>query len=103
MHTRQHAGKHRLRSATVIAGVSLVAWCGASGIAHADDNHEREACALMDDSASAVHFGYGSSTMQYAYAVLSTKLPPENAAHVLFNATRDNCPNHAADLPPGWR
>jgi hypothetical protein len=28
--------------------VGLVAWCG-SGIVHADDNHEQEACALMDD------------------------------------------------------
>ena len=40
--------------------------------------------------------------MQYAFAVLSTEMAPEDAAHVLTAATRDDCPNHAADLPPGW-
>ncbi|MDP7725842.1 hypothetical protein [Mycobacterium sp. TY814] len=91
------------RARMLIAGLGLTAcWCGA-GIAHADDNHEQEACALMDDSASAVHFGYGESVLQYAYAVLSTKMPADAAAHVLYTATQNRCPNHAADLPPGWR
>lgn len=106
LHTRQYpgvAGKQSVRTLTAIAGLTVAALCGSTGIAHADDNHEREACALMDDSASAVHYGYGNSVLQYAYAVLSTKMPPENAAHVLLAATRNSCPNHAADLPPGWR
>ncbi|TDK92268.1 hypothetical protein EUA02_20930 [Mycobacterium paragordonae] len=102
LHTRQSPVRHHLRALAAAAGLGLAAWFGA-GIAHADDNHEREACALMDDSNSAIHFGYGESVLQYAYAVLSTKMPPENASHVLFTATRNQCPNHAADLPPGWR
>lgn len=102
LHTRQSPATHHFRTLAAAAGMSLAAWCG-TGIANADDNHEREACALMDDSASAVHFGYGESVLQYAYAVLSTKMPADAAAHVLFTATRNQCPNHAADLPPGWR
>ncbi len=103
LHTRQPLGKHMNRAITVIAGMSVAAWCAGAGIAHADDNREREACALMDDSAAAIHLGYGESVLQYAYAVLSTEIPPDAAAHVLLAATRDSCPNHAADLPPGWR
>jgi hypothetical protein len=95
-------GKNTIRAITVIVAVGLAEWWG-SGIAHADNNHEQEACALMDDSSTAIHLGYGESTMQYAYAVLSTEMPPVDAAHVLLAATRDDCPNHAADLPAGWR
>jgi hypothetical protein len=102
LHTRHYAnfsGKHAIRA---LVAVGLAAWCG-SGIAHADNNHEQEACALMDDSATAIHLGYSTSgTYQYAFAVLSTEMPAEEAAHVLVAATHDDCPNHAADLPPGW-
>jgi hypothetical protein len=95
------SGQHTVRAITTMVTVGLAAWCG-SGIAHADNNHEREACALMDDSATAIHLGYTESTLQYAYAVLSTEMPPVDAAHVLLAATRDDCPDHAADLPAGW-
>lgn len=76
---------------------------GGTGVAHADGNYEQQACALMDDYASAIRLGYGSSTLQYAYAVLSTEMSPVDAGHVLFAATRNRCPNHAADLPAGWQ
>lgn len=118
LHTRQYAdaellrllrvertkviGKHTIRAITTIATVGLAAWCG-SGIAHADNSHEQEACALMNDYATAIHLGYEDSTVSYAFAVLSTEMPPVDAAHVLLAATRDDCPNHAADLPAGWR
>jgi hypothetical protein len=118
LHTRQYAdaellrllrvertkvtGKHTIRAITTIATVGLAAWCG-SGIAHADNSHEQEACALMNDYATAIHLGYEDSTVPYAFAVLSTEMPPVDAAHVLLAATRDDCPNHAADLPAGWR
>ena len=46
----------------------------------------------MNDSASAISMGYGESTMQYAFAVLSTEMPSMDAAHVLLAATRDDCP-----------
>jgi len=118
LHTRQYAdaqplrlwrvertkatGKHAIRAVTTIATVGLAAWCG-PGIAHADNSHEQEACALMNDYATAIHLGYEDSTASYAFAVLSTEMPPVDAAHVLLAATRDDCPNHAADLPAGWR
>ena len=119
LHTRQYAGllpvsrgerikvtrQHTIRAATIMATVGLAAWCGSgigSGIAHADANQEREACALMDDSASARHNGYGNSTFSYAFAVLSREISSEEAGHVLLAATRDDCPNHAADVPAGW-
>lgn len=102
-HTCQSVHRHHIRVLAAAVGLGTAVMCCGAGIAHADDNHEREACALMDDSASAVHNGYGTSVLQYAYAVLSTKMPADAAAHVLFTATRNTCPNHAADLPPGWR
>ena len=119
LHTRQYAGllpasrrerikvtrNHTFRAVAAVGIVGMAAWCGAgigSGIAHADTNHEREACALMDDSASARHNGYGNSTFSYAFAVLSREMPSEEAGHVLLAATRDDCPNHAADVPAGW-
>jgi hypothetical protein len=95
-------GQHTIRVMTTLATVGLAAWCG-SGIAHADNDHEQEACALMDDHATAIHLGYSSYPSQYAFAVLSTEMPPADAAHVLLAATRDDCPNHAADLPADWR
>lgn len=101
-------GQHTIRAIliqpaiTTMVTVGLAAWCG-SGIAHADNNHEQEACALMDDHATAINLGYTSTPVQYALAVLSTEMPPVDAAHVLLAATRDDCPNHAADLPAGWR
>ena len=91
-----------IRAITTMAAVGLGAWCG-SGIAQADPNHEQQACALMDDQASAIQLGYGEGSLQYAFAVLSTEMPPADAAHVLAAATRTDCPNHAGDLPPGWQ
>jgi hypothetical protein len=118
LHTRQYAGaqllrplraertkithRHTTRAIAAVVMVGAAAWCG-SGIAHADNNHERQACTLMDDSASAISMGYGESTMQYAFAVLSTEMPSVDAAHVLLAATRDDCPNHAGDLPDNWQ
>jgi hypothetical protein len=91
LHTRQYAysellraarinvtGKRPIRAITTMMTVGLAAWCGA-GIAHADNNHEQEACALMNDYATAIHLGYGESTMQYALAVLSTVMPARPA------------------------
>jgi len=91
-----------IRAVAAVVTVGVAAWCG-SGIAHADSNHERQACTLMDDSASAVRMGFGESTMQYAFAVLSTEMTPVDAAHVLLAATHDDCPNHAGDLPDNWQ
>jgi hypothetical protein len=93
-------GQHTIRAITATAAAGLFAWCG-SGIAHAD-NHERQACALMDDYAGAIHNGFSTSTLQYAYAVLSTEMPADEASHVLAAAAHNSCPNHAADLPAGW-
>jgi len=64
---------------------------------------EGRAIALMDDHTTAIHLGYSATPVQYALAVLSTEMPPVDAGHVLLAATRDDCPNHAADLPAGWR
>jgi hypothetical protein len=94
------SGQHTLRALTAATAAGVLAWCGA-GIANAD-NHERQACALMDDSLAAIHNGYTTSTMQYAYAVLSTEMPAGEAGHVLAAAAHNTCPNHLADLPAGW-
>ncbi|MHA7652824.1 hypothetical protein ACX9NE_25100 [Mycobacterium sp. ML4] len=115
LHTRQYAcagmelaprrkrlGKHLGGAALVIAAASLCAW-HSRAVAYADTNREREACALMSDYAAAIHWGYGNSSLHYAYAVLSREMPAEDAAHLLYAATRDQCPDHAADLPAGWR
>ena len=96
LHTRQY------KLLTAMATVCLAAWFG-SGIAHADTNREREACALMDDHASAMINGYSSYAGQYAFVVLSHEMPPLDAAHVLKAATIDVCPNHAGDLPVDWQ
>jgi len=92
--------QHTIRAIAAMATAGLFAWCG-SGIAHAD-NHERQACALIDDYAGAIHNGYSTSTLQYAYAVLSTEMPADEAGHVLAAAAHNTCPNHVADLPAGW-
>jgi hypothetical protein len=96
------SGQHTIRvvGTTMMVGLAA-AWCG-SGIAHADSSHEQQACALMGDYGTSIHLGYGSSTGQYALAVLSTEMPPAEADNVLVAATHDDCPNHAADLPFGW-
>jgi hypothetical protein len=47
--------------------------------------------------------GYSSYAGQYAFVVLSTEMPPLEAAHVLKAATVDDCPNHAGDLPVDWQ
>jgi hypothetical protein len=73
LHTRQYGGaelprpeptkatgNHTIRAIATTVTVGLAAWCGA-GIAHADNNHEQEACALMDDHATAIHLGYSST------------------------------------------
>ncbi len=93
-------GQHTIRAIAATTAAGLLAWCG-SGIAHAD-NHERQACALMDDSLAAIHNGYSNSTLQYAYAVLSTEMPADEAGHVLAAAAHNTCPNHLADLPANW-
>ncbi len=82
--------------------IGVAVWCG-SGSAQADPNHEQQACALMDDHATAVSQGYASYPGQYAFVVLSTEMPPLDAAHVLRAATHDVCPGHAAELPPDWQ
>jgi hypothetical protein len=51
----------------------------------------------------AIHMGFSSSPSEYAFAVLSTEMPPLDAAHVMRAATNDDCPNHAADLPVDWQ
>ena len=115
-HTRQYtdaeplrpprANRFRVTRQHTIRGIATMATVGLAGsssaIAHADNNHEQEACALMRDAATAMHLGYSESTVQYALAVLSTEMPQVDAAHVLLAATRDYCPDHAADLPAGW-
>ncbi|OBK45951.1 hypothetical protein [Mycobacterium sp. 1081908.1] len=100
MHTRQY--RRAARAVITVATVALAAWFG-SGIAGADTNREREACALMDDHASAMINGYSSYAGQYAFVVLSREMPPLDAAHVLKAATIDVCPNHAGDLPVDWQ
>jgi hypothetical protein len=100
LHTRRFG--RCIRAIAAMAVVGLGAWCG-SGIARADTNHERRACALLDDYATAIRMGYLEGTYAYAFAVLSTEMPAEEAAHVLAAATRSDCPNHAGDLPPGWQ
>ena len=100
LHTRRFGWC--IRAVTAMAAVGLGAWCG-SGIAQADTNHERQACALLDDYASTMRMGYLEGSYQYAFAVLSKEMPPEDAAHALAAAVRTECPNHAGDLPPGWQ
>jgi len=95
-------GRHTIRAVATAATVGVAAWCG-FGTAHADTNHEQQACALMDDHASAVHLGYSSYPGEYAFSVLFTEMPPLDAAHVLRAATHDVCPGHAADLPGDWQ
>ncbi len=117
LHTRQYSrtalrsprakqtkpgGRHPIRIIATTAAVGLAAWGGA-GIAHADTNHEQQACALMDDHVDAVRQGYSSYPGQYAFVVLSTEMAPLDAAHVLRAATNDVCPGHAADLPQDWQ
>jgi hypothetical protein len=94
--------RHATRAVTTMAAVGLAAWAGI-GIAYADNNREREACALMDDHGTAMMEGYSSYPGQYAFVVLSTEMPPLDAAHVLKAATIDVCPNHAGDLPVDWQ
>jgi hypothetical protein len=95
-------GRHATRAITAMVAVGLAVWSGA-GIARADTNREREACALMDDHGTAIHFGYSSYPSEYAFAVLSTEIAPLDAAHVIRAATIDVCPNHAADMPGDWQ
>jgi len=101
LHTRQYT----VATITTMATAALVAWCGSglahAGTDHADNNHEREACALMDDYPGMLRTG-AFDIVAYAFAVLSTEMPPTDAAHVIAAATHDDCPNHAAALPYGW-
>ncbi len=94
-------GRRTIQAVATVMTVGLASWWG-SGIAHADSSHEQQACALMSDYGTAIHLGYGSSTGQYALAVLSTEMPTAEADNVLVAATHNQCPNHAADLPFGW-
>lgn len=114
LHTRQYSaaalrakritatGQHTIRLVATTATVGVALWCG-SGIAHAEPNYEQQACALMDDHATAVHLGYSSYPSEYAFSVLSKEMPPLDAAHLLRAATRDVCPNHAGDMPQDWQ
>jgi hypothetical protein len=114
LHTRQYfpaalrakrikaTGQHTIRLVATTATVGVAVWCG-SGIAHAAPNYEQQACALMDDHATAVHLGYSSYPSEYAFSVLSKEMPPLDAAHILRAATRDVCPNHAGDMPQDWQ
>jgi hypothetical protein len=91
------------RVVVVIAGMLAVGasnLCGCA-VALADNNHEREACALMDDYGNIV--ALGEEPAWYALSVLSTEMPRGQAEQVLTAAVNDYCPKHAADLPPGWR
>lgn len=92
-------GQHTVRILTAIAAAGLAAWCGC-GSAHADNNREREACALMDDYATSMNVGL--APLDYAMRVLTKEISPVDAAHVVAAAARDDCPKHLADLPPGW-
>jgi hypothetical protein len=113
LHTRQYAGpelrpgaqtkvtgKHAIRAITACTAVLLAEWSG-SGIAHADSNHEKQACALMDDYGTQGQLG--EEPVLYALQVLSTEIPRGEAGLVIGAAVTDYCPNHASDLPPGWR
>lgn len=114
LHTRQYSraalrakrikaiGQHNIGLVATTATVGLAVWWG-SGIAHAEPNYEQQACALMDDHATAIHLGYSSYPSEYAFSVLSKEMPPPDAAHVLRAATRDVCPNHAGDMPQDWQ
>ncbi len=114
LHTRQYfpaalggkrtkaIGRHAIRLVATTATLGVAVWCG-SGIAHAVPNYEQQACALMDDHATAIRLGYSSYPSEYAYSVLSREIAPVDAAHVLRAATRDVCPNHAGDMPGDWQ
>jgi hypothetical protein len=107
LHMRQYSGAElprprRMRRIAAMVTVGLAARSG-SGIAQANNNREREACALMDDHATAMSQGYSSYAGQCAFVVLSTEMPPLDAAHVLKAATIDESPNHAGDLPVDWQ
>lgn len=114
LHTRQYSagipraqrikatGRHAIRLVATTATVGVAFWCD-SGIAHAAPNYEQQACALMDDHATAVRMGYSSYPSEYAFSVLSKEMPPLDAAHTLRVATRDVCPNHAGDMPQYWQ
>lgn len=114
LHTRQYSpaalrakrikatGRHTIRLVASTATLGVAVWCG-SGIAHAAPNYEQQACALMDDHATAIHLGYSSYPSEYAFSVLSKEIPPLEAAHVLRAATHDVCPNHAGDMPQDWQ
>ena len=105
LHMRQYDGsglRHTIKVITTAAMVGLATGFG-SGTAHADTTHEQQACALMDDHADAMRNGYSSYPSEYAFSVLSTEMPPLEAAHTLRAATHDVCPGHAADLPGDWQ
>jgi hypothetical protein len=80
--------------------VGVAGWSG-SGIARADSNREKEACALMDDYGTMIHLS--EEPAWHAPRVLSTEMLRGEAELVLGAAVTNYCPNHAADLPPGWR
>src|SRR5262245_18359200 len=85
-----------------IAAISMAQLVSPVGgaVARADDSHERQACALMDDFASSMRLG--ESPPAYAIQVLSTQMPTFEADRAVGAAAAHYCPNHAADLPPGW-
>jgi hypothetical protein len=85
---------------TLMLAVGLAEWWG-SGTAHADVNREKEACALLGDYGAMGQLG--EEPALFALRILSTEMPRTEADLVLGRAVTDYCPDHAGDLPPGWR
>jgi hypothetical protein len=77
----------------------LLSLCG-SGVAHADNAREQEACQLMDDPAGP-QAGYAPA--EYAFMMLRAKVSAQAARDTISMAVQDVCPNHLADLPASWR
>jgi hypothetical protein len=71
-----------------------------SGIAHADNAREQEACQLMDDPAGQ-QAGYAPA--EYAFMTLRAKMSAQAARDVISLAVQEVCPNHLVDLPASWR
>jgi hypothetical protein len=77
----------------------LLSPCG-SGIAHADNAREQEACQLMDDPAGP-EAGYAPA--EYAFMMLRAKMSAQAARDIMSVAAQEVCPNHINDLPASWR
>ncbi|BBZ45222.1 hypothetical protein [Mycobacterium parmense] len=89
-----------MRTTIAACGLIGLAWLFGAGIARADGDREKEACALMDDPAGPQS---GYSPAEYAFMMLRAKMSAQAARDLLSEATYDLCPNHITDLPAGWR